>query len=70
MRTTGCGGLNENVPKRLKCMNAWVPGDGPIWEKLGGVALLEEICHWGQALMFQKAHFQFVLSTSRMRFKT
>ena len=28
--------------------------DRTLWEGLGGVALLEEVCHWLQALRFQK----------------
>ena len=27
---------------------------GIDWEGLGGGALLEEVCHWGQALRLQK----------------
>ncbi|EDL00606.1 mCG1042685, partial [Mus musculus] len=30
-------------------------GSGIIWEGSEGVALLEEICHWGWALRFQKS---------------
>ena len=29
--------------------------DGTVWEGLGGVALMEELCHWGWALRFEKA---------------
>lgn len=25
-----------------------------VWEELGGVAFLEELCHWRQALRFQE----------------
>jgi hypothetical protein len=31
----------------------WSPVGGTIWEELGDVALLEEMCHWGQALRVQ-----------------
>lgn len=27
--------------------DALVPFVGSVWEELGGVALLEEVCHWG-----------------------
>ena len=40
-----CGGLNENGPCRFIYLNAWFPVDGTVWEGLGGVALLEEVCH-------------------------
>lgn len=29
------------------------PVGGTIWEELGSVALLVEVCHWGWALSFQ-----------------
>ena len=36
-------------------LNAWFPADGTVWEGLGGMALLEEVCHCGGgALRFQK----------------
>lgn len=46
------GGLNANGPYMLKYLNAWFP----VWEKVGGVALLKEVYHWGQgkASRFQK----------------
>jgi hypothetical protein len=28
--STGCGGLNKNVPHRLMCLNAWPIGSGTI----------------------------------------
>jgi hypothetical protein len=28
-------------------MNTWASVDGTVWEGLGGVALLEGVCHWG-----------------------
>ena len=31
-------------------MFEYFPVGGTVWEGLGGVALLEEVCHWGQAL--------------------
>lgn len=35
-------------------IDTWFPVDGTIWEGLGGVALLEELCHWGWDLRFLK----------------
>jgi len=29
-------------------LNSWSPVGETLWEGLGGVALLEELCHWGQ----------------------
>ena len=31
-----------------------VPAGGTVWEELGGVALLEEVCHWKWALRFKE----------------
>ena len=41
------GGLNENVPHSLGCLDTWCPVGGAVWEGLGGAALQEEVCHWG-----------------------
>ena len=38
-----------------KCI-PWLLYGGTIWERLGGTALLEEVCLWGWALRFQKAN--------------
>lgn len=48
-----CGGLNEKGLHKLMCLNTWSPVGGIVWERLGGVTLLE-ICHWEWALRFQK----------------
>lgn len=31
-------------------LDAWFPGAGKVWEGLGGVPLLEEVCHQRRAL--------------------
>jgi hypothetical protein len=46
-------------PHRLICLSSWSLAGRTIWEGLGGVALLEEIClleecPWEQVLKFQK----------------
>jgi hypothetical protein len=41
-----CGDLNENGPHTLICLNNWPSVGGIVWEGLGSVALLEEVCHW------------------------
>ena len=48
------GGLNESVSHRFRCLNTWSPVVGAIYKGPGDVALLEEVCHWRQALRFQK----------------
>lgn len=32
---------------RLIGVNTWFPVDRTVWEGLRGVALVEEVCHWG-----------------------
>ena len=49
-----CGGLNENSPHRLIYLNTWSPVGRTVLEGLESMALLEEVCHWGWALRFQK----------------
>lgn len=39
-----CGGLNENGIYRLRYLKARSLVYGTVWEVLGGVALLEEVC--------------------------
>lgn len=43
-----CGGWNGNGPHRLLYLNALPPVAGTVWEPLGGVGLLEEMCHRGR----------------------
>lgn len=38
----------------LICLNTSSPVDDTVSETLGGMALLEKVCHWGQALEFPK----------------
>lgn len=40
-----CGGLDRNGPHGLICLNVWSLRSGATWEGLGGMALLEEVCH-------------------------
>lgn len=40
-----CGGLNGNDPYRLIHLDPLSPISGTTWEGLGGVALLEYMCH-------------------------
>ena len=39
------GALNKNELLRLMYLNACLSGSGTIWEELGGMVLLEELCH-------------------------
>lgn len=50
-----CGGLNENEPNRLLYLNIWSPVSRTVWERLGNGALLNDVCHYGQALEFQNS---------------
>lgn len=36
------------------------PAAATVWERLGVVSLLKNVCHWGQAWRFQKSHSQYV----------
>ena len=38
----------------LLWLTTWSPFAKTLWEGLGGVALLEEVCYWGLALKFPK----------------
>jgi hypothetical protein len=42
-----CDALNEKCPLRRKYLHVWSSVGGTVWEGLGGVALLEEVRHWG-----------------------
>lgn len=51
---SGCGGLSENWPHRLIYLNVWSLLAELFGEGLRGVALMEEVCHWGWTVRFQK----------------
>lgn len=38
---TECVGFNENGSHRSISLSTWFPGDGTVWEGLGGVASLK-----------------------------
>lgn len=40
----------RSVPHRLEYLTIWFQVGGVVWSGLGGVALVEEVCHGGQAL--------------------
>lgn len=44
----------ECPPPRFICLNTGSPVVVYVWERLGLVDLLEEVCHWSWALNFQK----------------
>lgn len=56
-----CGGLNENDPHGLICLNAWSPLSGTVWGGLTSVALLEQeqplwsLCFTGGGFEVSKA---------------
>ena len=45
-----CDGLNENNSHRFINLDSSMSIGGTIWEGLGCVALLEEVCHQGMVL--------------------
>ena len=47
------GSLNELDPRRLRHFNVWLSAGGLLREGLGGVVLLEEVCHWGGLGVFE-----------------
>lgn len=51
---TICSDLNENVLNSI-FLYIWSPVGGTVRENLGGVAFLEEICHWGTDFEVSKA---------------
>lgn len=54
-----CGGSVADGPYRLMYSNAWSSVGGTVWKGLEGVDFLEEVCHRGWAVRFQKpAPFQ------------
>jgi hypothetical protein len=37
------------------CLNNWSSIGGSIWKGLGGMPLLEEVCHWQWPLRFENS---------------
>ena len=60
--------MNENGPHRLKLeylvTREWNCLEGLVG--LGGVALLEEVCHWGWTLRFQTPRAWYAVMLSAM----
>lgn len=54
----GCGGLEGNDLYRFIHFKTW----SPVLKELEGVALMEKLHHWGQALRFQKTSVILSLS--------
>lgn len=44
--------FNKNRMHCLIYLTGWSPAGGTSWERLGDVALLEEVCYWEPALNF------------------
>lgn len=53
----------KNGSRRLVHLNSCSTVGEIVWEGLKGVALLEEVCHWGWALSFKKP-MSFLVSSS------
>ena len=45
--------MYENSPHWLIYLNTWYQSV-ELWERIGDVALLEEVCHWGQTFKVSK----------------
>ena len=59
------GGLNYNVPLRFIYLTMGFVVSGTVWKELGGVAFLEEVCHWDEFRDFKTpSHFQLDFSVS------
>lgn len=56
------------VLHRFGCLNTWVPAGGAVRRRVGGAALLEEVCQQGLAL-YNSPSFQFTLSTLCLRLR-
>lgn len=48
------GSLDENGPYRLMYFNIWFSAGLTIRERLEGMVLLEEVCHWERTLRLLK----------------
>lgn len=47
---------NSMLPQCTEHLNSWSPAGSAVWVSSGGVTLLDEMCHCGLALRFQKPH--------------
>lgn len=45
-RLVGIYGVMEHAPHRLRHLNSCFLVDRAVWGALGGVALMEGVCHW------------------------
>lgn len=64
---TLCGGPNEDGPHSSISLNFWFPVSETVWEGPGGVALLEEVNHWGVLRGFKSSNnSQVALSLSHV----
>ena len=51
--------LRITSPLKLMCLDTWSLVSKAVWEELGSVALLEEVCHWGVDLKVSKDSAMF-----------
>ena len=53
----------RNAPHWLQCLRIWSSAGDPVWEGLGGAALLEGVHQWRQELRLKASHISdFALS--------
>lgn len=69
-RIIACGYWNENSHHRLICLTIWYPVGRIVWKWLGGVSLLENMCHgvgiWGSKRL---VHFTLCIPASYLWIK-
>lgn len=59
-----------DVLHSLRLLQTLSPVNGHVWVYLGGLALLEEVCYWGQGFRVKTfAYCSFVLAPSCLKFK-
>lgn len=65
-----CNCFHENGPPSSYVWILETPSDGTVWQGWRSMASFKGVCHWEQALRFQKTHYiPSVLSPSCLQIK-